>query len=154
MGQEIEYQDRISWQAGFQDGLAGRRSPRGNKLAYRSGYLAGSTRRISGRTMMAVALATVAIPMTVAVVEASPEADPVFAAIEQHRQAWQALANAPDDEQGRLHEAVLAAEAQIVDTRPRTAAGVVALRGYHRELRRRYYYAPPLPDPYWGSGKG
>jgi hypothetical protein len=153
MGCETECQDSVSWQGGFADGVAGR-SPRRNKLAYCSGYNAGAARRISRRTMMAAALATLVVPGTAAL--ASSESDPIFAAIEQHRQAWETLNGAPhEDDQTRLHESILAAESELVDTRPTTTAGVVALRAYHREHRHRErMYPPPVPseNSYWGKG--
>lgn len=105
MGSETECQDPMPWQAGFADGLTGRRSPSENQRAYRSGYIAGSARRISRRTMMAAALATLVVPGRGAL--ATLEPDPIFAAIEHHRQAWEALKSAPhDDDQMRLHVAV------------------------------------------------
>jgi hypothetical protein len=153
MGSEGDCHNSVSWQAGFADGLAGRRSPRGNRLAYRSGYIAGSARRISRLTMMATALATLIVPKTGAV--ASPESDPIFSAIEQHRQAWETLKGAPHDDDQRLHEVVLAAESEVVNTRPTTMAGIVALRAYHREhLYRERMYPPPFPGGYWRWGKG
>ena len=87
MGSETERQDPTPWQAGFADGLTGRRSASDNQRAYRSGYIAGSARRISRRTMMAVALATLVAPNRGALAAAEPEPD-FFAAIERHRQAW------------------------------------------------------------------
>lgn len=153
MGSETERQGLTPWQAGFADGLTGRRSPSENESAYHSGHIAGSAQRISRRTMMAAALASLAAP---SVAFAAPEPDPIFAAIEHHRQAWETLKSAPhDDDQVRLHEAVLTAESELVNIRPRTAAGMVALRAYHREQRRweRTYPAPP-PDQNWYWGKG
>ena len=103
---------------------------------------------------MAVALATLVAPMRDAL--ATPESDPIFAAIERHRQAWETLKGAPhDDDQIRLREAVLVAESEVVNTRPTTAAGVVALRTYHREhrYRERMYPIPfPAESGYWGKG--
>lgn len=157
MGFETENEDPKSWCGGFVDGLAGKRSPREDKTAYRSGYIAGSVQRISKRTMMAVALAIVAVPAASSL--ASPGSDPVLAAIERHRQAWEAL-NVAGDDHARWHEAVLAAEAELVDTRPTTSAGVEALRAYHQEARyRERSYPRPYPeywrDQYWrGWGKG
>ena len=153
MGSETERQDPTPWQAGFADGLTGRRSPSENQRAYRSGYIAGSARRISRRTMMAAALATLVAPRGAL---ATPEPDPIFAAIEHHRQAWETLKSAPlDDDQMRLHEAVLEAESEVVNIRPTTTAGVVALRTYHREHRyRERMYQPPFPDAYRSWGKG
>jgi hypothetical protein len=156
-GLEIEWQDRPSWRRGFADGLAGKRSPRGARAAYRAGYIAGSAQRVSRRTMMAAALAMLAIPDTAAL--ATPASDPIFAAIEKHRQAWEALNGAGVD-QAQLHEAVLAAESDLVATRPSTSAGVAALRAYHHEARRRLYRYPYHEeyyyprDYYWGWGKG
>jgi len=154
MGSETEYQDPMPWQAGFADGLTGRRSPSENQPAYRSGYIAGSARRISRRTMMAVALATLVAPRRGAL--AASEPDPIFAAIERHRQAWETLKSAPhDDDQMRLHEAVLVAESEVVNIRPTTTAGAVALRAYHREHRyRERMYPAPFPDEYRYGGKG
>jgi hypothetical protein len=153
MGSETERQDPTPWQAGFADGLTGRRSPSENQRAYRSGYIAGSTRRISRRTMMAAALATLVAPRSAL---ATPQPDPVFAAIEHHRQAWETLKSAPpDDDQIRLHEAVLDAESEVVNVRPTTMAGAVALRAYHREHRyRERMYPTPLPGEYSYLGKG
>ena len=132
----------------------GRRSSTENELAYRSGHIAGSAQRISRRTMMAAALATLAAPTSVAL--ATPEPDPIFAAIEHHRKAWESLKSAPhDDDHARLHQAVLTAESELVNIRPTTAAGMVALRAYHREQRRweRTYPAPPpVENWYWGKG--
>jgi hypothetical protein len=154
MGSETECQDPMPWQAGFADGLSGQRSPGENQRAYRSGYIAGSARRISRRTMMAAALASLAAPRRVAL--ATPQPDPIFAAIEHHRQAWETLKSAlDDDDQMRLHEAVLVAESRVVNIRPTTTAGVVALRAYHREHRyRERMYPTPLPNEsqYWGKG--
>jgi hypothetical protein len=154
MGSETECQDPMPWQAGFADGLSGQRSPSENQCAYRSGYIAGSARRISRRTMMAAALASLVAPSRVAL--ATPEPDPIFAAIEHHRQAWETLESAlHDDDQMRLHAAVLVAEFQVVNIRPTTTAGVVALRAYHREHRyRERMYPTPLPSEsqYWGKG--
>jgi hypothetical protein len=154
MGSENASDDPVSWQAGFTDGLAGRRSPRGNRLAYRSGYIAGSARRISRRTMMAAALATLVVPQAGDVT--SSEFDPIFTLIDQHRQAWEALKRTPHDDDPGLHEAVLASEFAVVSTRPKTTAGIVALRNYHRE--HRYYerfYPIPYPREYWYyGGKG
>jgi hypothetical protein len=154
MGSKTEYQDPMPWQAGFADGLTGRRSPSENQGAYRSGYLAGSVRRISRRTMMAAALASLVAPTSGAL--AAPEPDPIFAAIERHRQAWETLKSAPHgDDQMRLHVAVLDAESEVVNIRPTTAAGAVALRAYHREHRyRERSYPVPVPDEsrYWGKG--
>ena len=154
MGSETECQDPMPWQAGFADGLTGRRSPGENQRAYRSGYIAGSARRISRRTMMAAALATVVASSRGAL--ASPEPDPIFAAIEHHRQAWETFKSAPpDDDQMRLHEAVLVAESEVVNIRPTTTAGAVALRAYHREHRyRERMYPTPFQDEYryWGKG--
>ena len=154
MGSETEYQDPMPWQAGFADGLKGRRSPRENQRAYCSGYIAGSARRISRRTMMAAALATLVAPGRGALATAEP--DPIFAAIEHHRQAWETLKSAlHDDDQMRLHEAVLVAESQVVNIRPTTTAGVVALRTYHREHRyRERTYPTPFPGQYSNWGKG
>jgi hypothetical protein len=154
MGSETERQDPTPWQAGFADGLTGRRSPSENQRAYRSGYIAGSARRISRRTMMAVALATLVAPNRDAL--AALEPDPIFAAIERHRQAWETLKSAPhDDDQMRLHEAVLIAESEVVNIRPTTTAGVVALRTYHREHRyRERTYPTPYPGGYSNWGKG
>ena len=153
MGYEAERQDPTPWQTGFADGLTGRRSPDENQREYRSGYIAGSARRISRRTMMAAALATLVAPR---VALATPEPDPIFAAIEHHRQAWEALESAPhDDDQMRLHVAVLAAESEVVNIRPTTTAGAVALRTYHREHRyRERMYPTPYPSEYWNWGKG
>jgi hypothetical protein len=154
MGSETECQDPMPWQAGFADGLTGRRSPNENQRAYRSGYIAGSARRISRRTMMAAALATLVAPRRGAL--ATPEPDPIFAAIEHHRQAWETFKSAPpDDDQMRLHEAVLVAESEVVNIRPTTTAGAVALRAYHREHRyRERMYPTPFPGEYryWGKG--
>jgi hypothetical protein len=154
MGSETERKDPMPWQAGFADGLTGRRSPSEDQSAYRSGYIAGSARRISRRTMMAAALAIVVAPSRAAL--ATPEPDPIFAAIEHHRQAWEALKSAShDDDQMRLHVAVLEAESAVVNTRPTTTAGAVALRAYHREHRyRERTYPAPYPGEYWSSGKG
>jgi len=154
MGSETECQDPTPWQVGFDDGLTGRRSPSENQRAYRSGYIAGSARRISRRTMMAAALATLVAPRRGAL--AAPEPDPIFAAIERHRQAWETLKSAPnDDDQMRLHEAVLIAESEVVNIRPTTTAGVVALRTYHREQRyRERTYPTPYPGGYSNWGKG
>jgi hypothetical protein len=153
MGSETERQDPTPWQAGFADGLTGRRSPGESQGAYRSGYIAGSARRISRRTMMAAALATLVAP---GVALASPEPDPIFAAIERHRQAWETLNSAPhDDDQMRLHVAVLEAESEVVNVRPTTTAGAVALRAYHREHRyRERMYPAPYPPENWNWGKG
>ena len=153
MGSETERQDLTPWQAGFADGLTGRRSPSEEQRAYRSGYIAGSARRISRRTMMAAALATLVAPRGAL---ATPEPDPIFAAIEHHRQAWEALKSAPhDDDQMRLHVAVLAAESEVVNIRPTTTAGAVALRAYHREHRHRErMYPAPYPAENWNWGKG
>jgi hypothetical protein len=154
MGSETECQDPMAWQAGFADGLTGSRSPSENQRAYRSGYIAGSARRISRRTMMAAALATLVAPRRDAL--ASPESDPIFAAIERHRQAWETFKSAThDDDQMRLHEAVLVAESEVVNIRPTTTAGAVALRAYHREHRyRERMYPTPSPGEYryWGKG--
>jgi hypothetical protein len=154
MGSGTKYQDPTPWQAGFADGLTGRRSPGDSERAYRSGYIAGSARRISRRTMMAAALATLVAPSSGAL--AAPEPDPIFAAIERHRQAWETLKSAPhDDDQVRLHEAVLDAESEVVNIRPTTTAGAVALRTYHREHRyRERMYPTPYPSEYWNWGKG
>ena len=152
MGSETEYQ--APWQAGFADGLAGRRLPSENQRAYRSGYIAGSSRRISRRTMMAAALATLVAPTRGAL--ATPEPDPIFAAIEHHRQAWETLRSASHDaDQMRLHEALLVAESEVVNLRPTTTAGAVALRDYHREHRyRERLYPSPYPGETWNWGKG
>src|ERR1700719_1264526 len=93
MGNETERKNPMPWQAGFADGLTGRRSASENQRTYRSGYIAGSARRISRRTMMAAALATLVAPTTGAL--ATPEPDPIFVAIEHHRQAWETLRRAP-----------------------------------------------------------
>jgi hypothetical protein len=153
MGSETEGPDSSPWRVGFADGLTGKRSPNEDQYAYRSGYIAGSARRISRRTMMAAALATLVAPMSGAL--ATPEPDPIFAAIERHRQAWETLTSAPHDaDQALLHEAVLDAESEVVNIRPRTAAGAVALRTYHREhqYRERAYPVPPPQYGYWGKG--
>ena len=154
MGSGTKYQDPTPWRAGFADGLTGKRSPGESERAYRSGYIAGSARRISRRTMMAAALATLVAPSSGAL--AAPEPDPIFAAIERHRQAWETLESAPhDDDQVRLHEAVLDAESEVVNIRPTTTAGAVALRTYHREHRyRERMYPTPYPSEYWNWGKG
>jgi hypothetical protein len=104
--------------------------------------------------MMAAALATLVAPSRGAL--ATPEPDPIFAAIEHHRQAWETLKNAPhDDDQMRLQEAVLDAESEVVNVRPTTTAGAVALRAYHREHRyRERTYPAPSPSEYWYGGKG
>jgi hypothetical protein len=153
MGSETERQDPTPWQAGFADGLTGRRSPSEDQRAYRSGYIAGSARRISRRTMMAAALATLVAPRGAL---ATPDPDPIFAAIERHRQAWETLKSAPhDDDQMRLHVAVLEAESAVVNIRPTTTAGAVALRAYHREHRHRErMYPTPVPSENWNWGKG
>jgi hypothetical protein len=153
MGSETERQDPTPWQAGFADGLTGRRSSSEDQRAYRSGYIAGSARRISRRTMMAAALATLVAPASAL---AAPEPDPIFAAIERHRQVWDALKSAPhDDDQARLHVAVLDAESEVVNIRPTTTAGAVALRAYHREHRyRERMYPAPYPSENWNWGKG
>ena len=153
MGFEGESENRESWFGGFADALAGNRSPRGDKAAYRSGYIAGSVRRISQRTMMAVALAMVAVPGATLLTAAG--SDPVFAAIERHRQAWEALNGAGDD-QARWHETLLTAETELVDTRPTTSAGVAALRAYHQEARYRgrYYHEESWPNQYWQWRRG
>jgi hypothetical protein len=154
MASETERQHRTPWHAGFADGLTGRRSPSEDQRAYRSGYIAGSARRISRRTMMAAALATVVASGRSAL--AAPEPDPIFAAIEHHRQAWEALNSAShDDDQMRLHVAVLEAESAVVNIRPTTATGAVALRAYHREHRHRErLYPAPYPAENWNWGKG
>jgi hypothetical protein len=153
MGSETERKNPTPWQAGFADGLSGRQSSSEDQRAYRSGYIAGSARRISRRTMMAVALATVVAPKGAL---ATPEPDPIFDAIERHRQAWEALNSAShDDHQMRLHVAVLEAESVVVNVRPTTAAGAVALRAYHREHRyRERTYPNPYPAENWNWGKG
>jgi hypothetical protein len=153
MGSETERQDPTPWQVGFADGLTGRRSPNENQGAYRSGYIAGSVRRISRRTMMAAALASLLAPKGAL---ANLEPDPIFAAIENHRQAWETLKSAShDDDQMRLHEAVLRTESEVVNTRPTTTAGAVALRTYHRQQRyRERTYPAPYPPEYWNWGKG
>jgi hypothetical protein len=104
--------------------------------------------------MMAAALATLVAPTRDAL--ATPESDPIFVAIEHHRQAWETLKSAPhDDDQMRLHEAVLVAESEVVNIRPTTTAGVVALRAYHREHRyRERMYPAPFPGEYRSWGKG
>jgi len=153
MASENERHDPVSWQAGFADGLAGRRSPRGDRFAYRAGYIAGSARRISRRTMMAAALATLVVPR--AGDAASSEFDPIFSLIDQHRHAWETLKHASPDDDVDLHEAVLASESEVVNTRPTTAAGIVALRNYHREHRyHERIYPTPFPGEYWYWGKG
>jgi hypothetical protein len=103
--------------------------------------------------MMAAALATLVAPGAAL---ASPEPDPIFAAIERHRQAWETLESAPhDDDQMRLHVAVLEAESEVVNVRPTTTAGAVALRAYHREHRyRERMYPVPYPSENWNWGKG
>jgi hypothetical protein len=103
--------------------------------------------------MMAAALATLVAPTGAL---ATPEPDPIFAAIERHRQAWETLKSAPhDDDQMRLHEAVLDAESEVVNIRPTTTAGAVALRTYHRQHRyRERTYPAPYPGEYWNWGKG
>jgi hypothetical protein len=153
MGSETKRQDPTPWQVGFADGLTGRRSKSEDLSAYRSGYIAGSARRISRRTMMAAALATLVAP---AGALASPAPDPIFAAIERHRHAWETLKSAPhDDDQTRLHVAVLEAESEVVNIRPTTTAGAVALRSYHREHRyRERMYPTPYPAENWNWGKG
>jgi hypothetical protein len=153
MGSETERRDPTPWQAGFADGLAGRRSPNEDQRRYRSGYIAGSARRISRRTMMAAALATLVAPRGAL---ATQEPDPIFAAIERHRQAWETLKSAPhDDDQVRLREAVLVTESEVVNIRPTTTAGAVALRAYHREHRHRErMYPAPSPSENWNWGKG
>jgi spore coat polysaccharide biosynthesis protein SpsF (cytidylyltransferase family) len=82
--------------------------------------------------------------------------DPIFAAIERHRQAWETLKSAPlDDDQVRLREAVLGTESEVVNIRPTTTAGAVALRAYHREHRHRErMYPAPNPGEYSNWGKG
>jgi hypothetical protein len=153
MGPETERHDPASWQAGFADGLAGRRSPRGNRLAYRSGYIAGSARRISRRTMMATALATLVVPQAGDL--ASSQSDPIFTLIDQHRQAWEALKRADDDDDRGLHEVLLASEFAVTNTRPTTTAGIMALRNYHHEHRyHERLYPPVIPPEYWYWGKG
>jgi hypothetical protein len=104
--------------------------------------------------MMAAALAAIMAPTSVAI--ATPESDPIFAAIEHHRQAWETLERAPhDQDQVRLHEAVLTAESELVNIRPATTAGMVALRAYHHEQRHRErLYPTPPPDESWYWGKG
>jgi hypothetical protein len=55
----------------------------------------------------------------------------------------------------RLNEAVLVAESEVVNIRPTTTAGAVALRAYHREHRYRdRMYPTPFPGEYryWGKG--
>src|SRR3984957_5757661 len=153
MGSETERKDPMPWQAGFADGLTGRRSPSEDQRAYRSGYIAGSARRISRRTMMAAALATLLAPRGAL---ATPDPDPIFAAIEHHRQAWEALNSAShDDDQMRLHVAVLEAESAVVNIRPTSTAGAVALRAYHREHRHRErMYPTPYPSENGNWGKG
>ncbi len=103
---------------------------------------------------MAAALATLVAPGGGAL--ATPEPDPIFAAIEHHRQAWETLRNAPHDaDQMRLHEAVLDAESEVVNVRPTTTAGALALRSYHREHRyRERMYPTPYPTENWNWGKG
>ena len=103
---------------------------------------------------MAAALATVVASSRGAL--ASPEPDPIFAAIEHHQQAWEALNSAShDDDQMRLHVAVLDAESEVVNIRPTTTAGAVALRAYHREHRyRERMYPAPYPSEYSNWGKG
>src|ERR1700677_714780 len=131
MGSETERKHPMPWQAGFADGLSRRQSPSEDQRAYRSGYIAGSARRISRRTMMAAALATVVASRGAL---ASPEPDAIFAAIEHHRQAWEALNSAPhDDDQMRLHVAVLEAESAVVNIRPTTTAGGGVRRACHRK---------------------
>ena len=154
MGCETECQDQMPWQTGFADGLTGRRPPNENQRAYRSGYIAGSVRRISRRTMMAVALASLVAPSSGAL--ATADSDPIFAAIEHHRQAWETFRGASHhDDQVRLHESVLVAESELVNMRPTTAAGVMALRAYHREHRsRERMYPTPVPGENWYWGKG
>jgi hypothetical protein len=55
----------------------------------------------------------------------------------------------------RLHVAVLEAESAVVNIRPTTTAGAVALRAYHREHRHRErMYPTPYPSENWNWGKG
>jgi hypothetical protein len=103
--------------------------------------------------MMAAALATLVVPTASDV--ASPNSDPIFTLIDQHRQAWEILKRAPHDDDQGLHDAVLASEFEVVNTRPTTTAGIVALRNYHREHRyheRLYPYPFPGEYGYWGKG--
>jgi len=104
--------------------------------------------------MMAAALATLVVPSKDAF--AAPESDPIFAAIGHHRQAWETLRKAAqDNDLMRLREALLVAESELVNTRPTTTDGVVALRTYHREhrYRERMYPTPfPAESGYWGKG--
>jgi len=104
--------------------------------------------------MMAAALATLVVPRAGDVV--SSEFDPIFTLIDQHRHAWETLKRASHDADQGLHEAVLGSEFAVVNTRPTTTAGIVALRNYHRE--HRYYermYPTPWPGEYWYYwGKG
>jgi hypothetical protein len=60
--------------------------------------------------------------------------DPIFAAIERHRAAWNAAEAAMDDV-SRHHVERAAAEA-LAATVPRSKAGVEALVGYLRDLER------------------
>jgi hypothetical protein len=80
----------------------------------------------------------------------------VFPLIDQHRRAWETLKRAPHDADQGLHEAVLASEFAVINTRPTTTAGIVALRNYHREYRyHERMYPTPWPGEYWYyRGKG
>src|SRR5689334_859441 len=128
MQRKLKPQSR-SWRAGFRDGMGGRRIPTGDKVAYHSGYLAGLAQRTTQKTMMAVALATVALPATAG----SPQrVDATLAAINEHREAWTALSEPSTGCESR-HEAFMAAEAKLIESRPVTPAGLMALRNYEQE---------------------
>ena len=103
---------------------------------------------------MAVALATVVAPNRGALAAAEP--DPIFAAIEHHRQAWETLKSAPhDDDQMRLHEAVLIAESEVVNIRPTTTAGVWLCAPITANIGTASACTLiPYPSENWNWGKG
>lgn len=149
MRRESKPQSSLSWRVGFRDGMAGTRLPTGDRVAYHSGYLAGLAQRTTQKTMMAVALASVALPPTTP----SPrQADTTLAAIDEHRQAWDALTRGStncDD----WHQAFMTAEAKLVESRPVTADGLMALREYEQEARRRRAPYPSFQPPEYSGGK-
>ena len=140
-----------SWWAGFTDGISGRRPPTGEQVAYRSGYFAGLAQRTSQRIIMVVAVASTALPAAASVGE---DQESILTAIDEHRQAWEALSTTNANYE-HWHQAFLAAELKLVESRPTTPAGITALRDYDREARRRGRpYQPPPQFEYWGTGKG
>jgi hypothetical protein len=64
----------------------------------------------------------------------TPAGDPIFAAIEKHRIAVQAIEDGPDDVPDELSRHFYCCKVDLATTKPTTLAGVIAILRYSREF--------------------